>query len=164
LNVFERVQRFRVSVEILPLHLGAGDKAAWGCVEEAWGLGNQLSALDSMLEAVGHVYQHLTDTMSARLARFLNIVVMGVTCLSLGTFWLTIWEFTQKRFDPFDRTSGIVALVAALTSAALFVAVWFLSSHTATARKSGDPRDIDAHVSPAGRAARRSRPGPGRRR
>ena len=126
LAVFERVQRFRAEIEIIPLHLAARDKEVWTCVNAEWSLSDQLSSLDTKLNAVEHVYEHAANAMHARRGRFLNNVVLAITMLSLATFWLTVWEFTQKRFDPFDWISAVVALVAVVLSGILFSAVWRL--------------------------------------
>ena len=126
LAVFERVQRFRAEIEIIPLHLAARDKEVWTCVNAEWTLSDQLSSLDTKLNAVEHVYEHVANAMHARRGRFLNNVVLAITMLSLATFWLTVWEFTQKRFDPFDWISAVVALVAVVLSGILFSAVWRL--------------------------------------
>jgi hypothetical protein len=123
LDVFERVQRFRMDVEIIPLHLADPDRPIWECVNERWGLNRQLASLDAKLNAVEHVYEHLTNIMTAAQARFLNEVVLAITMLSLATFFLTVWEFTQKRFDPFEMISAAVVLTAVIFSALLFYAI-----------------------------------------
>jgi hypothetical protein len=128
LDVYERTQQFRASIEVVPLHLGTPDKAVWTCVNRVWELGQQLTSIDMKLTAVEHVYTHLVTTMSAKLARTLNFVVLGVTSLSLATFLLTLWDFTQKRFDPFDWVSGLVALASSVIAAVLFYAAWNASS------------------------------------
>ncbi|WP_448624733.1 hypothetical protein [Geodermatophilus sp. URMC 64] len=125
---FEQVQQFRAGVEMLPLHLGAPDRAVWEWVSTVWGLGQQLMAMDTKLTAIEHVYGHLTTAMSARQARFLNRVVLGVTCLSLATFVLTVWDFTQKSFDPFQWLSALVTLVAAALAWIFFGWAWRTST------------------------------------
>lgn len=134
LAVFERVQRFRSEIEIIPLHLGARDKAVWTCVNEEWTLGAQLSSLDTKLNAVEHVYTHRANALTAQRARVLNNVVLAITMLSLATFWVTAWEFVQKRFDPFDWVSALVVLVAVVSSGLLFYVVWTLSNRAPLCR------------------------------
>ena len=130
LAVFERVQRFRSEIEIIPLHLAARDKAVWTCVNEEWPLGAQLSSLDTKLNAVEHLYTHRANTLTELRARVLNDVVLAITMLSLATFWVTAWEFVQKRFDPFNWVSALVVLVAVVSSGLLFYAVWTLGNRT----------------------------------
>lgn len=128
LNVFERVQRFRSEVDIVPLHLAAQDKMVWTRVNEEWSLGDQLSSLDTKLNAVDHVYTHLANALTARRARALNGVVLAITTLNFAAFVVTAWEFVQKRFDPFDSVSLLVVLGALVLSALLFWAASSLSN------------------------------------
>lgn len=144
LVVFERVQQFRAEIEMIPLHLDVADKTVWDRVNEVWRLNDQLSSLDTSLNAVEHVYAHSANMLTARQGRFLNGVVLAVTMLSLATFGLTVWDFTQKGFDPFDRISLVVVLVAVVSSALLFFIVWRKSSGTGLPRWSRSVRTSSA--------------------
>jgi hypothetical protein len=127
LDVFERVQRFRSEIDVIPLHLAAQDKMVWTRVNEEWPLGDQLSSLDTKLNAVDYVYTHLANVLTARRARALNNVVLAITGFSLAAFGVTAWEFVQKRFDPFDLVSLLVLLGALVLSA---LVIWAGSSRS----------------------------------
>jgi hypothetical protein len=124
LTLFERVQRFRAEIEMIPLHLAGGDKAAWDAVNGVWRLNDQLSSLDTSLNACEHVYAHSATSLTTRQGRFLNGVVLAVTMLSLATFGLTAWDFTQKQFDAFDWISLLVVVSSLVLSVVLFHQVW----------------------------------------
>jgi hypothetical protein len=130
LTVFERVQRFRTDVDVIPLHLASQDRAVWRTLTEEWSLSSQLASLDAKLGAVEHAHAHLASVMSDAQSSFLNRVVLAITTLSLATFWLSVWEFTQKRFDPFFWVSAVVVAVAVLFSVTLFSAVTWWSGRT----------------------------------
>lgn len=146
LEMFERVQRFRADVEIVPIHLGVLDKSLWQAVNTEWTLVDQLTSLDMKLGAVEHVYGHLMNAMTANRARVLNTVVLAVTMLSLASFILAGWDFARESFDPLTSLGMLVAGLAVIVSVGLFYV---------TARRS---ERADRQLSLV-RPARRPRPG-----
>jgi hypothetical protein len=124
LDLYEHVQRFRAEIEMIPLHLAGGDKEIWDRVNGVWRLNDQLSSLDTSLNACEHVYAHSATSLTTRQGRFLNGVVLAVTMLSLATFLLTAWDFTQKAFDAFDWISLAVVVASLVLSVVLFHRVW----------------------------------------
>jgi hypothetical protein len=120
LGEYDRVQRFRAGVDSVSVHLALPDREVWERVDDVWPLKSQLGLLDLKIKAAEHVYGHMATTLATRQARFLNGVVLGVTCLSLATFLLTVWQFTRTRFDRFDVISLGVAVLAGCLAAAFY--------------------------------------------
>ncbi|MGD9991297.1 hypothetical protein [Pseudonocardia sp.] len=124
LTLYERVQRFRAEIEMIPLHLTGRDQTIWNRVNDVWRLNDQLSSLDTGLGVCEHVHAHTTTSLTTRQGRFLNGVVLAVTMLSLATFGLTAWDFTQKNFDAFHWVSLVVVAASLVVSVVLFLRVW----------------------------------------
>lgn len=124
LTVYERVQRFRAEIEMIPLHLTGLDQEIWNRVNDVWRLNEQLSSLDTSLAVCEHVHTHTATSLTTRQGRFLNGVVLAVTMLSLATFGLTVWDFTQKNFDAFHWVSMVVVVASVVVSVVLFQRVW----------------------------------------
>jgi hypothetical protein len=89
----------------------------WGAVAREWGLPSQLKALDEKLEALDHVYEHLTAAVSDRRARRLNGFVLVFTFASVITFGFAVADFFGKPLpEPRLLNVLIVAVLVALAA------------------------------------------------
>jgi hypothetical protein len=126
LSLYERVRQFRSAVDVSAVHLDKPDAEIWKAIDQEWHQSAQLKALDDKLEALDHVFRHLTTALDARRSRRLNdiallftiatIVTLGLESLTflgvvpLGVWWLKglivfgllsfaliLWLFVRRR-------------------------------------------------------------------
>ncbi len=122
LRVYESVRRFRADADVMPLHLDVRDRELWTAIDREWPLGDQLSALDTRLAAVEHVYRHLTDARAAEFARRINGIVLAITFVSFAAFMLAAYEFLRTPVEPISWPHSVAVLVVVI---AITIGVYF---------------------------------------
>ncbi len=127
LRVDEWARRFRADVDVTPLHLDVLDKELWKSIDREWPLRDQLTALDTRLRAVERVYQHLTNSRSAKVAKRISGIGLAIAFVSFAAFMLSAYEFLRTPLEPIEWPHTVAALALVVTiTLGLYVAfhIW----------------------------------------
>ena len=124
-SLFYLVARFQGGLDSLETHLTRRAHRSWEAVDEAWGLGSYLVAIDKKMQTLVNLHSEVTMAVSSNRARRLGETAFAFTSLGVVTVGLGVLGFFLTDVDePAPPLPYAVGLVIALFSGA-FAVFWY---------------------------------------
>jgi hypothetical protein len=124
-SLFYLVARFQGGLDSLETHLTRRAHRSWEAVDEAWGLGSYLVAIDKKMQTLVNLHSEITMAVSSNRARRLGETAFAFTSLGVVTVGLGVLGFFLTDVDePAPPLPYAVGLVIALFSGA-FAVFWY---------------------------------------